>query len=1129
MTSTDRQSASVTSPPPIGGSIRGRSLARAGVAAVITAAIMAAGVPSAAATDTLPWGRFNPDWAAGENQPYNHGYTGLDLLHWSPEADVYSQYLRSRVPLQERIDANAATQRDSDLPADTQMLNLAGDYGNAFFESFHDNNVFSQYLFNYWQYTDFYATWHGQPTQDVDKDLYDIALNDPVNGWQQRWFEFGMMNLPNPAYTNAAHRNGVRALATIFFSDNDRGEQTYHDLLVGRRDDGTFPVADKLVEVAEYFGFDGYFINQESDVDPGDVEAYQDFIRQLTDAGMYVQWYDSAEYPDGAVSYQNEFNDRNSPWVQADDGKVSDSIFLNYWYTGDMLKDSAAHAESLGLDPKAAVFAGIEAGQKKFDAIDENSAYMQTNLDGNGDPYVSIAALGTDFVSHELGDDKKVKAEYQNEVFDRERRLWTGSSTGDGTDVADGWEGFDSQIAERSVIGGTVFNTTFNTGHGLEWRDGGEVTGTGEWGDINLQDVPVTWQWWIDADSDPLQADFDYGERYTAADRFDYTKIGAYEGGSSLVLSGRLSSDNTIRLFKTDLDVTDGSVVNLTYNKQASDDSALQLGLVFADDPGTVVPVDVADGARTDGWKTASVDLSAYAGRSIATIGLIAKAGAAAIDGWQVNIGRLQLTDGADYTPATPADLTIGTLDTDTQELTVDWTLDDYERTRNYLLYLDDTFLGGRYDCTYYVKHLPATSGTLRLYAVGKDGSRSLAAEAPLDQSKAATGVTVQTDADGTATVSWTAPASAGETTVTLATDRGSRRYAEQPFSVSATVDAGTTSVTFDGVPVDGSRYIAQVRGDGVVSTARGTFTDTTIEPYPLDQVVWDGDSVTLARPDTQDWRFLRVIERWEDNGEAKEEPRTFAAEEYIYNAVPNDEAQQAGITNDALIRGRSRAGSFMIAPKHGGDLYVSVEDYASNVTEPVRIPTADEMEDLSVDDPTQPDAARSLIEAVDGEAQADGEQTRSVKVSVRDSFGNPLPGVEVAFTLPEGIASALDGAAITVVTGSDGRATIAVTSQTAGEYVIDASVNGATIGDGATVTFSAVPGTSQDPDDDTDDADGDQQDGTHNQGTAGGGADQNATGPLSSTGSAIIAVIVVTVACVAAGAGIMLRRRRSS
>ena len=160
--------------------------------------------------------------------------------------------------------------------------------------------------------------------------------------------------------------------------------------------------------------------------------------------------------------------------------------------------------------------------------------------------------------------------------------------------------------------------------------------------------------------------------------------------------------------------------------------------------------------------------------------------------------------------------------------------------------------------------------------------------------------------------------------------------------------------------------------------------------------------------------------------------------------------------------------------------------------------------------------------------------------MSVRDSFGNPLPGVEVAFTLPEGIASALDGAAITVVTGSDGRATIAVTSQTAGEYVIDASVNGATIGDGATVTFSAVPGTPQDPDDDTDDgdddqqtdgddADGDQQDGTHNQGTAGGGADQNATGPLSSTGSAIIAVIVVTVACVAAGAGIMLRRRRSS
>ena len=83
----------------------------------------------------------------------------------------------------------------------------------------------------------------------------------------------------------------------------------------------------------------------------------------------------------------------------------------------------------------------------------------------------------------------------------------------------------------------------------------------------------------------PLQADFDYGKDYEAVPRFKYTKVGGYEGGDSLVLSGKLSNDNTIRLYKTDLDVAAGSKIDLTYNRLNSDDSKLQLGLILADDP----------------------------------------------------------------------------------------------------------------------------------------------------------------------------------------------------------------------------------------------------------------------------------------------------------------------------------------------------------------------------------------------------------------------------------------------------------------------------------------------------------------------------------------------------------------
>ena len=554
-----------------------------------------------------------------------------------------------------------------------------------------------------------------------------------------------------------------------------------------------------------------------------DVPAYQDFMKQIVDQGIYIQWYDSATYPGGGVGYQDMFNGSNSPYVQdTDKGKISDSIFLNYWFSGNMLKDSAAHAESFGIDPKYAVFAGIESGQKKFDSIGSNAGYMNVNLDDTGKPYVSLAALGADFVSRELGDDKKVYPKYQNQVFDRERRLWTGSSTGEKgtTDIADnyiddgtsndGWKGFASQIAECSVVGGSMFSTSFNTGHGLEWRDGGERTSDQQWGNINLQDILPTWQWWIDADSDPLQADFDYGKDYEAVPRFKYTKVGGYEGGDSLVLSGKLSNDNTIRLYKTDLDVAAGSKIDLTYNKLNSDDSKLQLGLILADDPETVVPVDVTDGSAGNGWKTASVDLSQYAGKKIAT---------------------------------------------------------------------------------------------LKLYAVGADGSRSLATEAPLNEAAAVSDVKVEPGKDGNVKVSWTNPQVSGEKTVTVKSDTGSWRYAAKPYSQTVKVAADKSKVTIANAPVDSSRYVVNVdNAGGTTATATGAFADAAIEPYPACSVIWNGDNVTLARPETQDWRYLYMTEKWiGENGKQQQENQLGASYTYSQNTPP--------ITG--IIRGRTTPASY--------------------------------------------------------------------------------------------------------------------------------------------------------------------------------------------------------------------------
>ena len=808
-----------------------------------------------------------------------------------------------------------------------------------------------------------------------------------------------------------------------------------------------------------------------------DVPAYQDFMKQIVDQGIYIQWYDSATYPGGGVGYQDMFNGSNSPYGQdTDKGKISDSIFLNYWFSGNMLKDSAAHAESFGIDPKYAVFAGIESGQKKFDSIGSNAGYMNVNLDDTGKPYVSLAALGTDFVSRELGDDKKVYPKYQNQVFDRERRLWTGSSTGEKgtTDIADnyiddgtsndGWKGFASQIAECSVVGGSMFSTSFNTGHGLEWRDGGERTSDQQWGNINLQDILPTWQWWIDADSDPLQADFDYGKDYEAVPRFKYTKVGGYEGGDSLVLSGKLSNDNTIRLYKTDLDVAAGSKVDLTYNKLNSDDSKLQLGLILADDPETVVPVDVTDGSAGNGWKTASVDLSQYAGKKIATLGLIVK-----------------------------------------------WNLADYSTIKNYLLYLDNTFLGGRYDDTLYVKHLPAKTGTLKLYAVGADGSRSLATEAPLNEAAAVSGVKVEPGKDGNVKVSWTNPQVSGEKTVTVKSDNGSWRYAAQPYSQTVKVSADKSEATIPNAPVDGSRYVVTVdNAGGTTATATGVFADATIEPYPACSVTWNGDRVTLVRPETQDWRYLYMTEKWTDENGEKQEKQLGANYTYSQSTPP--------ITG--IIRGRTTPSSYTKSIPSGHELWVQVEDYNGNKTEPVKIQTADELAKCTVSDPTQPDAKESTLTAVDGSAVADGKATRTIQATVKDSFGNPLTNAEVAFTLPEGV-TAVDGNA-TVKTDAAGVASLNVVSTKVGKYTVKAALGDKSIGEGVAIEFTKVAATPNKPGQpDKPNKPGDNKPGQNNNknNDKNGASDSS----LSKTGSSIIAI--VTAAVVLLGAGTVVLR----
>ncbi|NMD76573.1 hypothetical protein HG548_18840, partial [Citrobacter sp. DNRA3] len=74
---------------------------------------------------------------------------------------------------------------------------------------------------------------------------------------------------------------------------------------------------------------------------------------------------------------------------------------------------------------------------------------------------------------------------------------------------------------------------------------------------------------------------------------------------------------------------------------------------------------------------------------------------------------------------------------------------------------------------------------------------------------------------------------------------------------------------------------------------------------------------------------------------------------------------------------------------------------------------------------------------ATENHAAANGKDTNSVKATVTDSHGNPVPGITVNFSADNGATIVATG-----ITGADGTVTVQVTSQIAGTSQITASVS---------------------------------------------------------------------------------------
>lgn len=894
------------------------------------------------------------------NQPKVSGYRVLDIKEWSPESDDFSDLLRAQVPLQKRNTPFSKTQANPQLSSQTELFNLNGDYGNFFFDTVPYNNQFSPYTYNFWQYTDYYGSWHGMATKDVP-----ISLYDPQADWTQRLFEFGVLNLPNPAYTNAAHKNGVQSLACIFIP---RAGQT-HATLLEKDSNGEFIVGKKLIEMAKYYGYDGYFINQEDKIPVEHVQPYKEFTKYLMDKGIYIQWYDAIDPQTGKVIYEPKFTERNSEFLyDSKMGLVNNSMFMNYNWNQEKggsetdhstdqtnIFESISLAKKLSIDPLKTLFFGVEAVKGGFGGTHNSTKNMDVILDNKtGNPLTSIALFTPDFVfsslDADLGDpdqNRRSEKDYQHMIFERERMWYTGPSqdvkdTGEkpgfsrpdiGLSDASEWGGVSKYISERSVIDGNVFVSDFNTGHGLEYYKEGKVINSNEWSNINIQSILPTWQWWLDTQGTRLDVDFDYGRNYNNG-RFNYRPIGGYNGGSSLVVNGNLDKSSFLRLFKSDILVGNESKFDIVYNKVSNTDtSVLKLGLIFKDDPDNTVYIDVPNSSiNTKEWVSETIDLAPYSGRTIATIGLAFDPGTSVINDYQINIGEVKITDGKSNKPNVPRGFKVEKSISTTGEIILAWDKVPYDQVNQYNIYLEDNngeniYLGGIYDEKFYVKSTYGKQNfKLKLTAVGKDGSESDPAVLDYNSSTKVSNIKVleksyggnnnvlQNSTTGFMDISWTnAPTNKGyEVEVSfLYSDK------KEVYKKSVGQNVNSTSIV---VPIaDGSRYTISIKSkdekgnlyEGI--NHNGRLRDVYSAPYDGDAKVVDG-LLELDVPSSNDWWKIYL---------------TINGLEHIWKI--NGEDFNYG------IRGKSEINNIDI-DSNFGNVAIVLEDYSGNLSDPVVI-----------------------------------------------------------------------------------------------------------------------------------------------------------------------------------------------
>lgn len=537
-----------------------------------------------------------------DNLPEASYWFPEDLLKWDFSKDPDAKYNVSTTPLGKRVDKKSLEKVNETQDPEMQVVALSIMNSSTSGNAPHGINTFEANTFSSWQYIDKMVYWGGSSGE-------------------------GIIVSPSADVIDAAHKNGVPILGTIFFPQTAHGGKIeWLTQFLEKDKDGKFPIVDKLIQVANDYGFDGWFINQETDNEvtsfdeaaenkaAGTTEAtselnqqqaalMQELIKEYKEkAGdtQEVMWYDSMT-EEGKMDWQNALTDKNDAFlVDAQMKPVADDMFLNFWWNTNelagekLLEKSAEKAKELGINPYN-LFAGIDVQEEGYNTPTRWSLFT----DKNNKPYTSLGLYVPDWTYFSGGS--------PDDILEKETTFWVNGKADPtlSVPVADEkWPGVSTYAPEQTALTKTPFVTNFNMGNGYNYFINGKKVSALDWNNRSMQDILPTYRWI-----------FEHGEGNDLTVSMDYAE--AYQGGNSLKLRGTMKEKqpSTMKLYASDFSLEKDTIFTTT--AKASDKTQLNLILTLEDGTNETIKGDKKVG---EDWTKVTYDVTKLAGKKVKDI-----------------------------------------------------------------------------------------------------------------------------------------------------------------------------------------------------------------------------------------------------------------------------------------------------------------------------------------------------------------------------------------------------------------------------------------------------------------------------------------------------------------------------